>query len=99
FGPITNKVNLKLTDINAREIGILVPLVILMFWIGIRPVAFTKYSEVMVTQLLESSEAKRIAIKQSEKVNDLPEWASDLYDVTEQLATKTKASNSVDNDV
>lgn len=89
FGPITNKINLKLSDINAREIGILVPLIILMFWIGIRPVAFTQYSEQMVQKLLTSSKQKRIAIKRSEKAQDLPQWASELYDVTDQLAVQS----------
>lgn len=88
FGPVTNEKNFKLTDLNAREIGILVPLVILMFWIGVRPVAFTRYSEVMVTSLLKSSQEKSIAIKQSQQSKNLPEWASDFYDITGQLAEK-----------
>lgn len=98
FGPVTHESNFKLTDLNAREIGLLVPLVIMMFWIGIRPVAFTKYSENMVTELLKSSKEKSMAIKENENINELPEWASDFYDVTEQLAAKSKVSNSVNED-
>ncbi len=88
FGPVTNEKNKKLLDLNAREIGILVPLVILMFWIGIRPVAFTQYSEQMVDRLLESSREKRIAIKRSEQASELPVWASEFYDLNEELAVK-----------
>ncbi len=88
FGPVKHEKNKKLLDLNAREIGILVPLVILMFWIGIRPVAFTQYSEQMVDRLLKSSEEKRIAIKRSEQASELPVWASEFYDVHEELAVK-----------
>ncbi|MEX0843906.1 MAG: NADH-quinone oxidoreductase subunit M, partial [Balneolaceae bacterium] len=44
FGPLTNDENKKLIDLNAREIGLLAPLMIFMIWIGIHPVDFTKYS-------------------------------------------------------
>ncbi len=93
FGPVKNEANKKLIDLNAREIGILVPLVILMFWIGVRPVAFTQYSEQMVDELLVSSEEKRIAIKQNEQAEPLPQWAMEFYDITEQLAIKNKKRN------
>src|SRR6056297_2404446 len=65
FGPMKHEKNAKLVDLNAREIGLLVPLVIFMVWIGIRPTDFTQYSEVQVQELLESSNEKRMAIQQS----------------------------------
>src|SRR6056297_2735749 len=65
FGPLKHEKNAKLVDLNAREIGLLVPLVIFMVWIGIRPTDFTQYSEVQVQELLESSNEKRMAIQQS----------------------------------
>lgn len=88
FGPIKHEENKKLVDLNAKEIGILVPLVILMVWIGIRPVDFTQYSEQQVQQILQTSNEKRMAIKQSANHQELPQWASSLYDVSDQLATK-----------
>jgi len=90
FGPVTNEENYKLTDLNVREIGILVPLVIFMVWIGIRPVDFLQYSEVQINELLETSEEKSIAIKQSASSEDLPEWAGKFYDVTAELASKSE---------
>jgi NADH-quinone oxidoreductase subunit M len=90
FGPVTNDSNNKLIDLNAREIGILVPLVIFMFWIGIRPVDFMQYSEQQVTQILETSEQKSVAVRQAASHEELPEWASDLYDVTDKLASQSK---------
>lgn len=90
FGPIKHEENKKLIDLNFREIGLLVPLVIFMIWIGIRPVDFTQYSEQQVQELLQSSEEKRTAIKQSAHNQELPQWASTLYDVTDELASKTQ---------
>src|SRR5699024_10678499 len=91
FGPIKHPKNEKLIDLNAREIGILVPLVVLMVWIGIRPLDFTRYSEAQVSELLEASRDKKIAIKkQSAADGELPEWASAFYDVTNSLASQSK---------
>jgi NADH-quinone oxidoreductase subunit M len=39
-GPLTNQSILSFKDMNKREIAILVPIVILMFWMGIYPKAF-----------------------------------------------------------
>lgn len=90
FGPVKHKENEKLIDLNAREIGLLVPLVIFMIWIGIRPVDFLQYSENQISELLETSDQKRMAVKQSASPEELPGWASSLYDVTHELASKSK---------
>ncbi len=90
FGPITNESNKNLVDLNAREIGILVPLVILMFWIGIRPVDFLQYSEQQVSEVIETSKEKSVAVRQAANPNELPAWASEIYDVTEELASQSK---------
>jgi NADH-quinone oxidoreductase subunit M len=83
FGPLTNPENEKLVDLNGREIGLLVPLVIFMFWIGIHPVDFTKYSEAQVTELIEASEAKSIAVLEEARNEELPNWTTRFYDVSE----------------
>jgi NADH-quinone oxidoreductase subunit M len=90
FGPITNEKNKKLIDLNAREIGILVPLVILMFWIGIRPVDFMQYSEQQVNEIIETSKQKSMAVRQAADQDELPQWASEFYDVTDELASQSK---------
>jgi NADH-quinone oxidoreductase subunit M len=92
FGPIKHEENKKLVDLNAREIGLLVPLVVFMIWIGIRPVDFTQYSEAQVQELLESSNEKRAAVLRAADEDELPEWTSNLYDVTDELASKTKTN-------
>jgi NADH-quinone oxidoreductase subunit M len=88
FGPVTNEENNKLVDLNAREIGILVPLIVLMFWIGVRPVDFMQYSEQQVEEMIESSKEKSMAVRQTANQAELPEWASELYDVTDELASQ-----------
>jgi NADH-quinone oxidoreductase subunit M len=40
LGPVTHDENRKLLDLNWREIAILVPLLILIFWIGLYPKPF-----------------------------------------------------------
>jgi len=46
FGPITLDVNKTITDLDLRERFILIPLVILIFWIGIYPQPLiTKYKK------------------------------------------------------
>jgi len=44
-------------DLNSREIAVLVPLVILIFWMGLRPQTFTAASEASVKQLLSQIQA------------------------------------------
>ncbi|MEQ8578252.1 MAG: NADH-quinone oxidoreductase subunit M [Balneola sp.] len=88
FGPLENEENKKLVDLNAREIGLLVPLVIFMFWIGIHPVNFTKYSENQVTELIITSKEKSLAVLETSKTEDLPEWANSFYGVDEETESE-----------
>ena len=88
FGPLENEENKKLVDLNAREIGLLVPLVIFMFWIGIHPVNFTKYSENQVTELIITSKKKSLAVLETSKTEDLPEWANSFYGVDEETESE-----------
>jgi NADH-quinone oxidoreductase subunit M len=87
FGPITHEENKKLTDINAREIGLLIPIMIFIVWIGIRPTDFTKYSEAQVTWMLEDTQTRADAIAHQAHRAELPSWAQKLYDVTPDLAS------------
>lgn len=81
FGPVTHEENKKLVDLNAREIGLLIPLVIFMIWIGIRPVDFTKYSEDWVETFISLSEEKSVAVLESTSRESIPDWTADFYKV------------------
>ncbi|HXA19230.1 MAG TPA: NADH-quinone oxidoreductase subunit M [Thermoanaerobaculia bacterium] len=53
FGPITKEENRKVREIAWNEIAALVPLVILMVWIGVRPNTFLRKMTPSVQQLLQ----------------------------------------------
>ncbi len=45
FGPLTRAENINLKDLSGREIGLVVPLIILFAWIGFQPNTFLQVSE------------------------------------------------------
>jgi NADH-quinone oxidoreductase subunit M len=53
FGDITNPENAKLTDLNAREIGLLLPLMFLMLFMGVYPRVFLDRSQPSVAVIRE----------------------------------------------
>ena len=48
FGKITNPKNAQLKDLNAREIGLLLPLLVLMFFMGVFPRPFLDRSKASI---------------------------------------------------
>lgn len=61
LGPVDKEENRKLLDMNLREIVTLVPLIILIFWIGLYPSPFFHLMEASVTKLIESIQVAAIA--------------------------------------
>jgi len=61
FGPITNEANRTMPDLNAREVALLMPLLVLMFVLGFAPDSFLKKSESTTLFMLETIEQKRAA--------------------------------------
>lgn len=53
-GPIKNEKILSFRDINSREIACLLPIVILMFWMGIYPQTFLRKMDSSVENLLDN---------------------------------------------
>lgn len=53
FGPITKPENKELKDLNWREMAILIPVIIVMFWIGIYSNSFLRKMDLAVNQSLE----------------------------------------------
>lgn len=74
FGPITHSENEKgrIKDLSKLEIGILVPLVIFIVWIGVQPNTFLKVSE----------ESSRAVVGVVEKLSGSTEYAAE---VTERM--------------
>ncbi len=80
FGRIVHKVNLKLKDLCAREIALLIPLVIGIVWIGVHPNTFLSRMEPSVSKVLANFEKAKVAkmdlrdlmlIKNNKKDRDL----------------------------
>ena len=61
WGPITKDENRNLPDTTPRELAALLPLCILMLWIGVAPKAFLEPSRPALTNLLESFRARAAA--------------------------------------
>jgi NADH-quinone oxidoreductase subunit M len=73
FGEITNSENARLTDLNARELGLLLPLLFLMLFMGVYPRVF-----------LDRSQPSVAVIK--DRVNQRP--AGGTYTTAELESTK-----------
>ncbi len=61
LGPVTKEENRGLIDLNWREIAVLVPLLILIFWIGLYPQPFFNLMAASVDKLTASLQAAAVA--------------------------------------
>ena len=59
FGKLENPANQKLLDLSAREIGVLVPIVVLIVWIGFFPNTFLEKSAAASKQVVHQVESAR----------------------------------------
>jgi len=62
FGKLWNPKNMKLKDLNFREMATLVPLIVFVFWIGIYPKPFIKIMEKSVEQLVVRANSDNTAV-------------------------------------
>ena len=59
FGPIHHEENRQLQDLNRREIGLMLPIVALIFWIGVAPTPFLEKSAPALDTIVERLEHAR----------------------------------------
>jgi NADH-quinone oxidoreductase subunit M len=79
FGTITKPENEKLQDLTLRERGILVPLVVLIFWIGVYPKPFLDRIEPAVkTILTQVSRAATVELDDNLQIVDSPRYTDEL---------------------
>jgi NADH-quinone oxidoreductase subunit M len=67
FGELTDEANVEMPDVNAREFGLMVPLVVLMFVLGFYPNPFLRQTAPTTEFLLETVEEKRAAVMEMER--------------------------------
>jgi NADH-quinone oxidoreductase subunit M len=61
YGKVTNDENRRLRDMNAREIAYMLPLLVLVFWIGVYPQPFLRRMDATVNAYIARVEARRHA--------------------------------------
>ncbi len=62
FGKVTNPKNENLKDLSAREIVIMLPLLLFIFWIGVAPNTFFSKMNPAMELMLEQMGAQKIAV-------------------------------------
>jgi NADH-quinone oxidoreductase subunit M len=62
LGPIVHKANSGLTDLSPREVGLLLPLVVLTVWIGVRPNDFLNRCQPTFDALISRVDAARAGL-------------------------------------
>jgi NADH-quinone oxidoreductase subunit M len=67
FGQVTNPKNLGLKDLSAREVVVLLPILVFVVWIGVYPNTFLKPMEPSVKNFIQQVENKRAAVMNIEK--------------------------------
>jgi NADH-quinone oxidoreductase subunit M len=66
-GPITNEKILSFKDMNRREIAYLIPIVVMMFWMGIYPQTFLRKMDSSVASLLNRIKTREIIFTKAQK--------------------------------
>ena len=59
FGPVQHEENKQLSDLNGREVGLMIPVVLLCVWIGVQPNAFLNKTSGSVDLMLDRIEDAR----------------------------------------
>ncbi len=95
FGDLTNKENELLSDLNTRETAILVPLVILIFWLGVYPKTFMKYLEPSVRVYLNSASLQAIEERSGKKYD--PEGKPIARNYTRSYKSLGASVSSIEN--
>jgi NADH-quinone oxidoreductase subunit M len=74
FGKLDNPKNQKLEDLNSREIALMLPLVFLIFYMGLNPSPFTRTMAPALDKVIQQSRlSKPITAVQMQPVQGMPE--------------------------
>ena len=59
YGPVVHEENRTLKDLNMREIGLMIPIVVLIVWIGVKPSYFMGRAEASIATIVQRLDAHR----------------------------------------
>ncbi|MBK7643261.1 MAG: NADH-quinone oxidoreductase subunit M [Planctomycetes bacterium] len=62
YGPLVHAENKRLSDLNLREVGLMVPIVVLCFWIGFAPNTFLSRTDASIDALVKRMQETRVAL-------------------------------------
>jgi NADH-quinone oxidoreductase subunit M len=80
FGPLTHEENKTLTDLNGREIGTLLAIILFIFWIGVFPRTFMNKTEATVVQLISRVKKAQTELQEQQRKPLL----GNLFELTQQ---------------
>jgi NADH-quinone oxidoreductase subunit M len=66
-GPITNDKVKSFPDMSKREIGYLIPIIIMMFWMGVYPQTFLRKMDTSINHLIKIVEKKKTLFIEAKK--------------------------------
>ncbi|HEX8960121.1 MAG TPA: NADH-quinone oxidoreductase subunit M, partial [Geobacteraceae bacterium] len=72
FGELDNPKNQNLADLNAREIGIMLPLLALIFIMGIYPTPFIEKMSPAIDKMIQQSKQKQVAAATQPQMPAMP---------------------------
>lgn len=82
FGPVVHEENRHMPDLNLREVGLMLPLFLFVFWIGVQPNAFLGKVDATLDDVYEKIEAARPTPVDSSRL----ELGLDTLDAREETA-------------
>src|SRR5262249_16946126 len=63
FGPVTHEENRTLADLNAREVGLMLPLCACIVWLGVQPTPFLEKCAPGVERVVASVEGAGVSAR------------------------------------
>ena len=93
FLEVKNPKNMNLKDINVREMFTVVPLIILIFWIGLYPKPFMDTFDASVTHLVSKVNPDNFRPKQEHHNNDHNDKQNEKHGEHAQLITPTEMAS------
>ena len=97
FGKITHPDNEKLVDINLREVVMLLPLTVLIVWMGVYSSSFLRPMDATIERLVTQMEARQVKLAINPKSQPISFWNGSIDIQLPALEVKDEISHLSDN--